>query len=250
VAVVSPLVSALHDHAYSWLELLHHFRLSVDGRMVRLGQPAEHLVAFLAVEDRSRARDQVAGSLWPESTQSHAAGSLRRVLALVAPLAPELIVREGRRLSLSDQVRVDIREQRALIDSIISGERTTVDRTELALLRRDLLPDWDDPWLIPLREEGRQLRLLCLEALAVAQMDLKRPQTALAVALCAAFEEPLRESAHRLVVEAHLALGNHAAAARHYAEYRRSLWSELRLRPGLRMESLVRPFLAEGNSAG
>lgn len=249
MTVVSSLVGRSTDAAHCSLELLQHFRLYSDGHMMRLGQPAEHLIALLAVDERSHTRDHLAGCLWPDSTQSRAASSLRRVLSLMQPIAPELIVREGHRLSLSDAVRVDIRLQRSLIDYIISGERTAVDRAELGLLRRDLLPDWGDLWLTPLRVELRQLRLLSLEALAVAQLDLGRPHAALPVALCAALDEPLRESAHRLVVEAHLALGNHAAAARHYADYRRSLWSELRLRPGLRMESLMRPFLSDGYSA-
>jgi DNA-binding SARP family transcriptional activator len=249
MTVVSSLVGRSTDASHCRLELLQHFRLYSDGQMMRLGQPAEHLIAFLAVDERSHTRDHVAGCLWPDSTQSRAASSLRRVLSLIQPIAPELIVREGHRLSLSEEVLVDIRLQRSLIDTIISGERAAVDRVELGLLRRDLLPDWDDLWLTPLREELRQLRLLSLEALAVAQLDLERPHAALAVALFAALDEPLRESAHRLVVEAHLALGNRAAAARHYNDYRRSLWTELRLRPGLRMESLVRPFLSDGYTA-
>ena len=51
--------------------------------------------------------------------------------------------------------------------------------------------------------------------------------------------EPLRESAHRIVISAHLAEGNVAEALRHYSRYRDLLWSELRLRPGRQLEAML-----------
>lgn len=216
---------------------------------IELGRPAQRLIAYLAVENRSHTREHVAGCLWPDSTQVRATGSLRRVLSLLQANAPDLIERDGRTLALSPDVEVDLWCQRLLVDRIVAGECTFADGDQLALLRGDLLPDWDDAWLAPVREELRQLRLLCLEALSAAQLDEDKPHSALAIALYATRDEPLRESAHRLVVQAHLALGNHAAAARHYADYSSLLWRELRLRPGLRMESLVRPLLSKRNIA-
>jgi DNA-binding SARP family transcriptional activator len=87
--------------------------------------------------------------------------------------------------------------------------------------------------------------MISLETLAAAHLGESRPATALAVALCVAYDEPLRESAHRLVVEAHLAQGNWAEAARQYTRYRTLLWSELRLRPGAGMEALMKPVLRD-----
>jgi DNA-binding SARP family transcriptional activator len=244
VAVVQSLFSERSAVAECRIELLHHFRLQLPDGSLEPGRPAQRLIAYLAVENRSHTRDHVAGSLWPDSTQARATGSLRRVLCLLHANAPELIARDGHTLTLSPHADVDLWRQRLLIERVVAGESTSADREQLALLRGDLLPDWDDAWLTPVRDELRQLRLLCLEALSVAQLDEDKPHSALAIALYATRDEPLRESAHRLVVQAHIALGNHAAAAQHYADYSSLLWRELRLRPGLRMESLVRPLLS------
>ena len=57
--------------------------------------------------------------------------------------------------------------------------------------------------------------------------------------LAAISGEPLRESAHRVLIEAHLAEGNASEALRQYETYRRLLDEELGLAPSPRMRALV-----------
>ena len=238
-----PQAPPLAEYAALHVELLQHFQVTSDGLSLALGRSGERLVAYLALEDRSLARDHIAGALWLDTSQVRAAANLRRALSLARRRAPGLIRSTAHRLSLASGVGVDVRAQRRLTEAIISGERATVNAGELRLLRGDLLPDWDEPWLVASRQELRQLRLISLEAVAAAHLGEGRPASALAVALRVACEEPLRESAHRLVVEAHLAQGNWAEAARHYMSYRTLLWTELGLRPGSGMEGLMMPVL-------
>jgi DNA-binding SARP family transcriptional activator len=221
------------------VEVLQHFRVSSEGSALEFGHSGERLVAYLALEDRSRARYQVAGALWPEARQSQAAASLRRALSIVRRAIPGLVWREANRLSLAAGVAVDARAQRGLVDAITTGGQQTADGRELELLRGDLLPDWDDLWLSVARQELRLLRLLSIEAIASAQLAEHRPGCALAIALLAVRDEPLRESAHRLVIQAHLAQGNLAEAAHQYLRYRALLWDDLGLLPSPGMEELV-----------
>src|SRR5262249_14604474 len=124
----------------------------------------------------------------------------------------------------------------------------TADGQELELLCRDLLPDWDELWLSAARQELRLLRLLSIEAIASAQLAEHRPSCALVIALLAVRDEPLRESAHRLVIQAHLAQGNLAEAAHQYLRYRALLWDDLGLFPSPGMEELVNPIMGEAFS--
>jgi len=225
------------------VELLHHFRITSNGLSLELGRSGERMVAYLALEDRSLARDRIAGALWPDTSQSRAAANLRRALWVVRHHVPGLMRSHAHRLALVSGTSVDVRAQRYLIEAITGGERNTVTADELRLLRGDLLPDWDEPWLMASRQELRQLRMISLEAVAAAHLGESRPASALAVSLCVACEEPLRESAHRLVIQAHLAQGNWAEAARHYDRYRSQLWAELQLRPGVGLEALMKPVL-------
>ncbi len=62
---------------------------------------------------------------------------------------------------------------------------------------------------------------------------------AIQAALAAAAEEPLRESAHLALIQAHLAEGNVGEAIRHYSAYRRTLFDELGVDPSPALEDLV-----------
>jgi DNA-binding SARP family transcriptional activator len=233
----------LAEHAPPHVELLRHFRVTSGGVPLTPGRTGERLVAYVALEDRSLSRDQIAGTLWPDTSQSRAAANLRRALSLVRRHAPGVLRSDTHRLSLASGVSVDVRAQRCLVEAITGGERATANPDELRLLRGDVLPDWDEPWLTDSRQELRQLRLICLESVAAAHLSEGRTNTALAAALRVACDEPLRESAHRLVIQAHLAQGNWVEAARQYARYRTLLWAELQLRPGAGMEALMKPVL-------
>jgi DNA-binding SARP family transcriptional activator len=96
----------------------------------------------------------------------------------------------------------------------------------------ELLPDWDEDWLILAREQLRQLRLHALEASARRMLRQKHYPEAIDTMLVVVAEEPLRESAQSALIDAHLGEGNIAEARRQCAAYTEELWKELRLRPG------------------
>jgi DNA-binding SARP family transcriptional activator len=61
--------------------------------------------------------------------------------------------------------------------------------------------------------------------------------------LAAVSGEPLRESAHRTLIHAHLAEGNPGEAVRQYHLYRRLLADELAIEPSAAIRALVQPLL-------
>ncbi|MFE5770353.1 BTAD domain-containing putative transcriptional regulator [Streptomyces sp. NPDC056485] len=95
----------------------------------------------------------------------------------------------------------------------------------------ELLAGWDDDWVVLERERLRQLRLHALDALAHGLVREGRHALALETALTSVRTEPLRESAHRAVVAAHLAEGNMQEAVRHYVAFWRLLDEELGVAP-------------------
>ena len=77
------------------------------------------------------------------------------------------------------------------------------------------------------RERMRQRMLHALEALSCELRTRARHAEAVEVALTAVAAEPLRESAHRVLVEAHVAQGNQIEARRSFARYRDLVRREL-----------------------
>jgi DNA-binding SARP family transcriptional activator len=109
-------------------------------------------------------------------------------------------------------------------------------------LAADLLPGWYDDWVISAREQVRQLRLRLLEQLCEQLTDAGRFMEAIEVGLTAVADEPLRESAQRAVVRAHLAEGNWSEALRQYEIYRALLDDVLGLEPTEQMARLIGPL--------
>jgi DNA-binding SARP family transcriptional activator len=86
-----------------------------------------------------------------------------------------------------------------------------------------------------------------LDALGERLAELGRLADALLVGLAAVQAEPLRESAHRLVIRIHLRQGNVADAVRQFRGYERLLLTELRAQPTAQIRELVAPCLGRGD---
>jgi DNA-binding SARP family transcriptional activator len=112
-------------------------------------------------------------------------------------------------------------------------------------LTGELLPDWDDDWVLIEREHHRHLGLQALETLSERLLSSGRHGRALEVALAAVAKEPLRESAHRLLVRVHLADGNAVEALRQYRLFARLAYTRIGLAPSRQMEDLVRDLLPD-----
>jgi DNA-binding SARP family transcriptional activator len=89
------------------------------------------------------------------------------------------------------------------------------------------------------RERFRQLRLYALESAAERLVAAGRLGQAIQAALMAVSEEPLRESAQRVLVRAHLARGNRGEAILQYRRYRQALHDELQVAPSPLFEQLI-----------
>jgi DNA-binding SARP family transcriptional activator len=221
---------------------------------VPLPQSAERVVAFLAVHDRAVERSQVAGTLWPDATDSHAAGSLRSALWRLHDADGCVVEATTSRLRLAPLLRVDLREglglARRLLQAGTPGNAGQPPMQAVAELDRDLLPDWYlDDWLVLPREQWRQMRLHALEVLAMGLAARGEFAVAVAAALAAVRGEPLRESAHRCLIQVHLAEGNAAEAVAEFQSFRRLLHSELGMEPSSAFIRLLRGATTQRGSS-
>jgi DNA-binding SARP family transcriptional activator len=103
----------------------------------------------------------------------------------------------------------------------------------------DLLPGWYDDWVIFERERIRQRFLHALEVLSRRLAEVGRCAEAVEAAISAVSADPLRESANKVLIEAHLAEGNLVEGRRAYQRYRDNLRRELGVEPGPELTSLV-----------
>ena len=237
---MGPLLHVLGDFA------LHDRQVPVPA-----GSGGERLLAYLAVRGGPVPRVHVAGALWGLSSAQRASSNLRAVLCrLPRPGGRSLVSVTARHLHLADDVVVDLAVARTAIDRVRAGRAAPSCATIDDGLRADLLPGWDEDWLVVEREHHRQARLHALDALAATLCREGRYDEALRAALASVAGEPLRESAHRRVIEVHLAEGNPAEALRQYESYRRLVRDELGLTPTAEIRSLVAGLLGRPADRG
>lgn len=226
------------------LSLLGGFELTVDGEKVTLPMPAQRLLAFVALGDRPMLRTYVAETLWLESSEERASGSLRSALWRLRRPGLELVDASSRQLCLASDVVLDVRvlerwahEALELRDEF--GNVPAYISEVSNAITGDLLPDWYDDWLMVERERLRELRVRALERVCERHTRAGRFREAIETGFAAVNAEPLRESAHRCLVRVYLAEGNQAEALRSYGVYRNLLHEQLGLEPSPRMEALV-----------
>lgn len=233
------------------LGVIDGFELRASGVDVELSPACRRLVGFLALWERPVTRVFVSGSLWSDSDAEHAAASLRSALWRMP--SRHLVRTSADHLVLSGRVAVDYREVVAWARAVLSGAADdgpaawTMPRIDA--LSGEVLPDLYDEWVLLARERFRQLRLHALETLCTRLAEVGRYGEALLAGLAAVGIEPLRESAHRRVIDVHPLEGNVVEALRQYRAYERLLGEELSLAPSPSLRALVAPLLRVASTA-
>ncbi|WP_413796681.1 AfsR/SARP family transcriptional regulator [Streptomyces iranensis] len=235
------------------LRLLKSFALSVDQNRVPISSSAQRLLAFLALQNMPRSRTYVAGMLWPDVTASRANANLRSSLWRATRTGHQVIDASTQELAICEHIDVDIHMAATRAHRLLDMSRPCDDiltaRTREDL-SADLLPEWsENEWVLVEQEQYHELRLYALEAMTERLTAAGRHGEAVAAGLAAVRAEPLRESAHRVLMNAHLAAGNRGAALRQYEQCRRVLLEELGLEPSQTLRNLL-PAHSGGGDAG
>src|SRR6266545_2518948 len=226
----------------SSLRLLSEFQLLVDGWPIKLPHSVERVLAFLGISQAPVSRAHLAGSLWPDVADQRAHGDLRSALWRLRRIAG-VIDEENHRLALAPRVDVDVAEMTDLTRSLIAEpESPALERVADLVRAHAILPGWDEEWLIVERERYRMTRLRALELSGRALLAAGDYMGALGAALASVDAEPYRETAHRLVIQIHIAEGNTAQAIRAYQAYRSLVADELGIAPSPLMRDLVAPL--------
>jgi DNA-binding SARP family transcriptional activator len=208
----------------------------LDGPYVTVGserrdvpEGSKHLLAFIALRRRRVERRQAAGALWPLGDEERAAGNLRSALWRLRRAGIDVLEADKWSLALGTEVRVDLHALEEWATRVIGGSVADQDLAipSAAPDALNLLPGFYDDWALIERERIRQRVLHALEALSERLSGVGRFADSIESAMLATSAEPLRESAHRSLIKAHIAEGNLTEARRAYLAYQRLMQREL-----------------------
>ncbi|TFV63215.1 UNVERIFIED_ORG: transcriptional regulator [Bacillus sp. AZ43] len=215
------------------VRLLGGLALLRDGRRTPLPAGSHRLLAHLALHPEGGDRRAVAHALWPDAGESRAAGNLRtawwRLQQVGCPLAQE----DDGTLALRPEVVVDLTRLDGWMTRVLTGSATPADLAvdPAAIAEADLLPGWQEAWVVRARERLHLRRVHALERLGVLLRRAGHPTAAVEAARLAVVAEPLRESGQRALIEAHQAAGNWAVARQQFDVFRRILRREVGAEP-------------------
>src|SRR5579864_6783510 len=214
----------------------------LNGDRLEVPDGSKRLLVFVALSNGKVDRRFVAGSLWPLGDDERAAGNLRSALWRLRCAGIDLLDGDKHGLMLRAGTVVDVSIVCEWAARLVGGPVTQADlcAADWRNDAMDLLPGWYDDWVIFERERIRQRLLHALEMLSRRLVAAGRCAEAVEAAISAVGADPLRESANRVLIEAHLAEGNLVEGRRAYKRYRDLARRELGVEPGKELASLVR----------
>jgi DNA-binding SARP family transcriptional activator len=226
----------VHNFDHLDVPVVHLFAdpcVTVGTERREVPEGSKQLLAFVALRRRRVERRQAAGTLWPVGAEERAAGNLRSALWRLRRAGINVLTADKWSLALKAEVLVDLHvtEQWAtrLIEGRAAGGDLSISPGVVDAL--DLLPGFYDEWVIMERERVRQRIMHALEALSERLTAEGRFADAIEAAMLATSAEPLRESAQRVLIKAHVAEGNLTEARRSYRAYHDLVRRELGVVP-------------------
>lgn len=215
----------------------------LDGHRCEVPEGSKRLLALTALNAHRVDRQQMAGCLWPAGSDQRAAGNLRSALWRLKRAGINVIDSDKFSLRLRAGTAVDVSVVSDWAARLIGGSAAQSDLCSVywPADAMDLLPGWYDDWVVFERERIRQRFLHALEALSRHLIEIGRCAEAVDAAISAVGVDPLRESASRTLIEAHLAEGNLIEGRRAYERYRDTVRRELDVEPSQQLTDLVRP---------
>jgi non-specific serine/threonine protein kinase len=218
-----------------YVYLLGRFKIELDGKLLRLpSRKDEALLVYLVLHPGQHNRDSIATLFWSDGSSQQARASLRNALAVLRrTLGAALVMTDREHVQINPDypLQVDALEFRKQVHQFQSAALPDVTGLQLELYRGDLLIDFSDEWLIPIRETYRQLFGRALLQLGEQQRSLGHYDSAIALMRRLLELEPADEQAHQIVMACYFALGDRPAALRQFEILQRILRDELQAEP-------------------
>jgi len=214
------------------LHLFGTLRFVVAKRTLTPPSASLALLGYLGLyaHDRAVSRTRIAGSVWPDVSESRArrnlADALYRLRQPLGAVADALFSADEDTLALH-RIWIDVNEFRTLAGSSALADR----RAAIDLYTGDLLEDIDTEWVMGPRAALRQQYLAVLEQTCLDLIEAGEAAEALTLAHRWTVADPLNEAAHTTAMRLYAGQRRHAVALQHYTRLKELLADELQIEP-------------------
>ncbi len=230
------------DKTQLYINVLGHFRIERQAQSIQLPtRKAEALLAYLVLHPQPHGREKLAALFWGDSSDTEARNSLRNALAgLNKKLGHDLLLADRQRVSINAEypIQVDALEFETQAVNFLDTPTSDLKQVNLELYQNDLLSDFYDDWIFPLREHYRSLFLDTLLQLTQQLRSQSEYEKAIEYARRIIMFDPANEHAHQHIMFCHAATGDRNAAIKQYEECKQALAEELGVEPAAETAAL------------
>ena len=214
------------------VRLLGVVEIILDGRRLRAFNSLrlQRSLALIAIRRDLQHRSRLAFELWPDSNERQARTNLRKLLHDFRHSLPDI----GEFVEIDNEIVRWIPTGPSEVDVLRFRDALAVGDLELAarLYSGDLLPACYDDWVLNERAKLRAEAYKAFVRLTEEAAGRDDHKATIKNVRCVLDLEPTDEAAVRIQMEAHLALGDRAAALRSYHRYAEVLEHDLGVAPG------------------
>jgi DNA-binding SARP family transcriptional activator len=217
----------------------------LDDRAVDLRlRPVQLLLAYLLLNrDKTHRREQLAGILWPDYTETSARKNLRNtVYRLRQAVGEEYVAAERSTITFNAAAAywLDV----AQLEESTAAEEVEDLIQAVGLYQGELLPGFYEDWILWERERLQAVFERQMQALLARLNDAGRWPESLTWAEHWIAQGRVPEPAYRALMQAHAGLGDQASMAQAYRRGRLALEETLGVPPAAETERLYRELLA------
>jgi predicted ATPase/DNA-binding SARP family transcriptional activator len=201
----------------------------------------EALLAYLILHPQSHGREKLAALLWGDSSDTEARNSLRNALAVLnKKLGHDLLLVDRQSISINPEypLWVDALVFESQAAEFLAAPSSDLKQVKIELYQEDLLSDFYDDWIFPLREHYRSLFLDTLLQLTEQMRSQSEYGKTIEYARKVITFDPANERAHQHIMFCHAATGDRNAALKQYEECQRILAEELGVEPAAETTAL------------
>jgi two-component SAPR family response regulator len=234
------------------VESFGEVRIHHNGRLITMSdwqtREARELFLFL-LQSKPLTKEQIALEFWPDISPARLKMRFKiNMYRIRRALGADIILFENERYGFNQTIDYMWDRKRAddLLQSLkgaSDAERASLLKAVTDLLKRPYLENVDAEWCVSDRLRYQDLYRDLMVELASMHLNEGRNQECLEIARMVLQSDPLREAAHRMIIQAYASLHNPAGMVLQYRKYQETLMAELGIQPSMEMNTFFEQLL-------
>lgn len=215
----------------------------LDGKLIALSdwqtRTARDLFFLLLARPEGLTKEGIGLEIWPDADPGQLKTRFKNAIYRVRRALGQDVIQYGEdhlySFNWAMDYKYDVQAFETTLDQALAEtrpeKRVELYRSALSTYGGDYLPDVDQEWVVPVRENLHQRYMNAMLSLSQNYLEQQDFRDALQWTQQLIEEDPCHEEAHRIAMRAYAGLGNRSGVARQFQVCRQALWEQVQVPP-------------------